>query len=78
MIENQAEYAGALRDLEHMEHSLAELMRQPLQQPDFDRMSVRRMIARLHEELAQYETHINRPAPTSDDPTNHSVLAATI
>ena len=80
MIENQIEYTGALKDLEDMERSLAELLRQPLRQPDFDRLGVRRMIARLHEELARFEAHLDRPdwpqRPTPEIEAQH-ILAST-
>lgn len=76
MIENEIEYAGALRDLEYMERSLAEMMTQPLKHPDFDRFSVRRMIARLQEELAQYESHVNRPEAAAADSEKQGVVAS--
>lgn len=76
MIENEIEYAGALRDLEYMGRSLAELMTQPLKQPDFDRFSIRRMIARLQEELAQYEAHVSRPESAAAGSEKQAVVTA--
>jgi len=61
MIANEAEYAGALQELSHMENFLTKLMSEPLSQPDLERHSVRRLIARLHEELGAYEAYIERP-----------------
>ena len=77
MIENEVEYSGALRDLEHMERSLTQLMSQPLKRPDFDRLSVRRMIARLQEELAQYEAHVDRLNPVAGETEKRVVLSST-
>ena len=34
MIANEIEYAGALRELDHMQQFLARLMNEPLKQPD--------------------------------------------
>ncbi len=61
MIENEAEYAGAKRDLQYMENWLAKILSEPSRRPDFTLLGVRRMIARLHEELGRFEAHVDRP-----------------
>jgi hypothetical protein len=61
MIANEIEYAGALRELNHLQQMLARLLNEPLKPPDLERLSVRRMIARLHEELGAYEAYVERP-----------------
>jgi hypothetical protein len=56
MITNSTEYQKAQQELRDLEARLDRLQRDhPLGSKGFTKAGVRKMIARLHEELAQYE-----------------------
>jgi hypothetical protein len=56
MIANAAEYAKAQEELRSLEERLARLQQtHPIGAKGFTKAGVRKMIARLHEELAIYE-----------------------
>lgn len=56
MITNTEQYHKAQRELRHLEERLHRLQqRYPLGAKGFTKAGVRKMIARLHEELAVYE-----------------------
>lgn len=57
MIENSADYEKAHRDLKVLEGRIADLEREyPVGQKGFTKAGVRKMIARINEELAVYES----------------------
>lgn len=57
MIENSADYEKAHRDLKVLEERIADLEREyPVGQKGFTKAGVRKMIARINEELAVYES----------------------
>jgi len=56
LITNAMEYAKAQEELEHMEEWLKRLEREhPLPDRGLSKAGIRKMIARLHEELGEYE-----------------------
>ena len=56
MIATATEYVHAQTELASLEHRLGELLRTyPLGEKGFTKAGVRKMIARLHEELAVFE-----------------------
>ena len=58
MIANQEEYQRACEELQHLEEWLGDLReKHPNGQKGLTKAGVRKMIARLHEELAYYEGH---------------------
>lgn len=57
MIENSGDYEKAHRDLKVLEERIADLEREyPVGQKGFTKAGVRKMIARINEELAVYES----------------------
>lgn len=60
MIANAAEYEKAQEELKYLEEWLARLQQsQPVALIGFTKAGIRKMIARLHEELAVYEASDN-------------------
>ncbi len=56
MIQNETDYRKAKQELEHMENWLARVERDyELAEKGLTKAGIRKMIARLHEELAQFE-----------------------
>ena len=56
MISNSQEYTRAQEELRHLEDWLARLQREhPVPGKGLTKAGIRKMIARLHEELAVYE-----------------------
>ncbi len=56
MISNVQEYRKAQEELSHLEDWLARLQREhPVPEKGLTKAGIRKMIARLHEELAVYE-----------------------
>lgn len=56
MITNATEYTKAQAELEHLEEWLKRLEREhPLPDMGLSKAGIRKMIARLHEELGEYE-----------------------
>jgi hypothetical protein len=56
MISSVQEYRKAQEELRHLEDWLARLQREhPIPQKGLTKAGIRKMIARLHEELALYE-----------------------
>jgi hypothetical protein len=56
MISSVQEYRKAQEELQHLEDWLARLQREhPIPQKGLTKAGIRKMIARLHEELAFYE-----------------------
>jgi hypothetical protein len=56
MISNQTEYDKAREELRALEHRLERLQQgYPIGSKGFTKAGIRKMIARLHEELAVYE-----------------------
>lgn len=56
MISNAQEYDKAQEELRHLEDWLARLQREhPVPEKGLTKAGIRKMIARLHEELAVYE-----------------------
>lgn len=56
MISNAQEYEKAQEELRHLEDWLARLQREhPVPDKGLTKAGIRKMIARLHEELAVYE-----------------------
>jgi hypothetical protein len=56
MISNAQEYQKAKEELRHLEDWLARLQRDhPVPEKGLTKAGIRKMIARLHEELAVYE-----------------------
>lgn len=67
MIANSTDYAAVQEELRQMEHRLAELQAShPGGSKGFTKAGVRKMIARLHEELAVYEGSEEARQPQSD------------
>jgi hypothetical protein len=68
MIQSTEEYQKAQDELRHLEGRLNQLQQKPpYSLQGTDRACVRKMIARLHEELAVYEggQEIARPEPST-------------
>jgi hypothetical protein len=66
MISNLTEYEKALEELHDLEERLARLQQShPIGSKGFTKAGIRKMIARLHEELAIYEgsEEARHPAP---------------
>jgi hypothetical protein len=62
MISNELEYEQALEELQSLEQLLAEMRQESRPyRPDLEMLGVRRLVARLHEELGQYEGDATRP-----------------
>ena len=56
MISNTQEYEKAQDELRHLENWLARLQREhPVPEKGLTKAGIRKMIARLHEEIAVYE-----------------------
>lgn len=56
MIANLTEYQKAQEEIRHLEERLARLQKNyPIGSKGFTKAGIRKMIARLHEELAVYE-----------------------
>ena len=56
MITNPTEYQKAQEEIRHLEERLARLQQtNPIGSKGFTKAGIRKMIARLHEELAVYE-----------------------
>ena len=56
MIENQVEYKKAQQEIDSLEQRLARLQEShPIGDKGFTKAGIRKMIARLHEELAVFE-----------------------
>ena len=56
MIANMTEYQKAQEEIRHLEERLARLQKShPIGSKGFTKAGIRKMIARLHEELAVYE-----------------------
>jgi hypothetical protein len=68
MIESSEQYQKAQTELRHLEDWLQRLQREfPVPAKGLTKAGIRKMIARLHEELAVYEGsgEVALPAPTS-------------
>ena len=66
MIANENEYNCVLEELRSLEELLAKMRQETREyRPDLELLSVRRLIARLHEELGQYEARADRPVPNA-------------
>lgn len=62
MIANELEYEQALAELQSLETLLAEMrLESRPYRPDLEMLGVRRLLARLHDELGQYEGDAKRP-----------------
>ena len=62
MIANELEYQQARSELQSLEQLLEEMLQeQRPYRPDLELLSIRRLLARLHEELGQYESAASRP-----------------
>jgi hypothetical protein len=57
MIADAVEYAKACQELEHLEAWLDRLRQEHPTEKGLTKAGLRKMIARLHEELALYEGH---------------------
>lgn len=69
MIENQQQYGKALEELADLEQWLAQLrIKSPLPEKGLTRAGIRKLIARLHEELAIYEGSRETETMTLDKP----------
>jgi hypothetical protein len=68
MIANETDYQGALRELESLQNWLETIRREVRPRPDLGLLSVRRKIARLHEELGEFEARVERPAVIKREP----------
>lgn len=69
MIANEREYQQARTELQSLEQLLAEMLQEPRPfRPDLELLSVRRLVARLHEELGQYESAASRPMRDAELP----------
>ena len=66
MIPNAQEYDKAQEELRHLEDWLARLQRDnPVPTKGLTKAGIRKMISRLHEELAEFEGH---PQKSGDEP----------
>jgi len=63
MIENQQEYEAAQHELRDLEDRLARVHHEhPNPEKGYTKVGIRKMIARLHEELGVYEATLSNPA----------------
>ncbi len=74
MIANEHEYRCAREELRSWDEALAKMLLEPrAYRPDLELLSVRRLISRLHEELGQYESRVDRPVPSAQ--SEHRTVA---
>ena len=67
MIDNPTEYQKAQEEIRHLEERLARLQQtHPIGSKGFTKAGIRKMIARLQEELAVYEGSEEARQPDSD------------
>lgn len=73
MISSETEYRKAREEVEHLNRWLADLENRDMaERKEFTSASVRRMIARIHEEIAEYEaTKVSPPATSQNTGETH-------